>query len=148
MLKPILTFVFSVVLAPFCVGQALNESRKADISESAYRYQIARCYKDRSPETYLLSYEGHDPDDAFMARFASYGSRVMKRSQMRHFKNLETGKWPIVLSLTDIDLRSSRVAYVRATCIGGLLDAYAYRYRVEFRWGRWIVMRRKLVGIS
>jgi hypothetical protein len=149
MLKLMLTLGCSVVFAPFCVGQALSDSRKADISESVYRYQIAQCYKDRSPpETYLLSYEGHDPDDTLMARFASYGSRVMKRSQMRHFKNIETGKWPIILSVTEVDLRSPRVAYVRAACVGGALDSYEYLYRVLLRNGRWFVVRRRLTGIG
>ena len=148
MLKRIMSLVATLVLAVCCFGQTVSDARKTDIIESVYRYQIAHCYKDRSPETYFVSYERHDPDDALFARLASSGRRVMKRSQLRRFKNAETGRWSIVISVSDVNFQSQRIAYVRGTCMGGALDSYSYLYRLEFRWGRWIVMRRKLTGFA
>jgi hypothetical protein len=147
-MKLVVTFLGLLIVAVSCVGQTLSDSRKADVVELVYRTQIAQCYKDRSPKTYFLSYERHDPDDALLERFASYGPRVMKRSQMRQFKNSETGKWPIIISVTNVDFRSQHVAYVRGACTAAVLDGYSYLYRVEFRWGRWIVMRRRLLGVA
>jgi len=148
MLKLIITLVGLLLTGAPCLGQTVDDARKTDVVESVYRYQIAQCYKDRSPEAYFVSYDSHDPDDAVFARLASSGQRVMKRSQLRHFKNADTGRWSIIVSITNVDFRSRRLAYVRGACVAAMLDAYDYLYRVEFRWGRWIVMRRRLLGVA
>ncbi len=148
MLKIIITLGALLLIAASCSGQTVGDARKTDVVESVYRYQIAYCYKDRSPETYFVKYEGRDPDDGLLARLSSSGQRVMTRSQFRNFKNADTGRWSIIVSIANVDFRSQRVAYVRGACTAASLDAYDYLYRVELRWGRWIVMRRKLLGVA
>jgi len=140
--------IFLLACTSPCFGQANNKSREADILESVFRYQIAHCYRYRSPETYFLSYANQDPSDELMARFASSGTRVMKRSQFRHFKNPDTGKWSIILSVSYIDFQSAGRADVRGACTAASLDAYDYLYRVSLRNGRWVVVHRKLIGVS
>lgn len=145
MLKLFIASFGSLLLTASCFGQAVNDARRTDVLESVYRYQIAQCSKDRSPETYFVSYGRTDPDEAVLVRLAASDHRVKKASQRN---DAETGRRSITVSVSNLDFRSQRIAYVRGFCIGGALDSYDYLYRVEFRWGRWIVMRRKLLGFA
>jgi hypothetical protein len=147
MLKLIIASVGSLLVTAFCFGQAVHDARRTGVLESVYRYQIAQCYKDRSPETYFVSYVRSNPDEAAFARLAASDHRVKKVS-LRQFNDAEIGRSSITVSISDVDFRSQRIAYVRGSCIASGLDAYSYLYRVEFRWGRWIVMRRKLTGFA
>ena len=143
----LLTFMF-FSFYPATLSHVRNESPDTDIIESVFRYQIAHCYKDRAPEMYFLSYLKQDPSDELIARLASEGFLVKGRSQMSQFKNKNTGKWSIILAVSDIELRSDRRADVRASCIAAWLDGRTYTYRVVRSNRRWIVTRSKLVGFS
>ncbi len=133
---------------PAALSQVRNESPEVEILESVFRYQIARCYRDRTPDMYFLSYLKQDPSDVLIARLASRGLRVKPRSQMSHFKDKDTGKWSIIVAVDDIELRSQRRADVRASCIAAWLDGRTYTYRLVLSNRRWIVTRSKLVGFS
>ncbi|HEY3042366.1 MAG TPA: hypothetical protein VGJ66_26795 [Pyrinomonadaceae bacterium] len=135
-------------LTPATLGQVRNEPAEFDILESVFRYQIARCYRDRTPGMYFLSYLGQDPSDELIARLASGGFLIKGRSQMSQFKDRNTGKWSIILAVSDIELRSDRRADVRASCIAAWLDGRTYTYRVVRSNRRWIVTRSKVVGFS
>jgi hypothetical protein len=78
MLKLIITLVGSLLVTASCFGQTVSDARKTDVIESVYHYQIAQGYRDRSPETYFVSYESRDPDDALLARLAASAQQVMK----------------------------------------------------------------------
>jgi hypothetical protein len=148
MLRLIITLVGLLVVTAACFGQTVDDARTSAVIESVYRYQIAQCYKDRSPEEYFVSYERHDPDEGLLTRLSSSGQRVMKQSQWRHPRNPGTGRWSVIVSVVRVHFQSQRVAYVKGACETSALDSYSYSYRVEFRWGRWIVMRRKLLGFA
>lgn len=143
----LLTLMF-FSLTPATLSQVRNEPPEVDILESVFRYQIARCYTDRTPEMYFLSYLKQDPSNELIARLASRGSPVKGRSQMSHFKDKDTGKWSIILAVSDIELRSDRRADIRASCIASWLDGRTYTYRVVRSNRRWVVTRSKLVGFS
>ena len=147
MLRLIITLVGSLLLTASCFGQAVDDAQRTDVLESVYRYQIAQCYKGRSPKAYFVSYVRSDPDETVLARLAASDHRVTKVS-LRDLNDPETARSSIIVSISHVDFRSRRIAYVRGSCIAGGLDAYSYLYRVEFRWGRWIVMRRKLTGFA
>ena len=109
-------------------SQVRNEPPEVDILESIFRYEIVRCQRDRAVEMYFLSYRKQDPNDELIAKLASRGLRVKRRSQMSHFKDTDTGKWSIMVDVSDIELRSEWRADARASCYAGLLDGRTSTY--------------------
>jgi len=145
-----LTLIIVAMLSVFSVtsAQTRDESPNVDALESVFRYQISRCFRELSPDTYFLSYLKHDLSDGLMDRLASRGLRVKKRSQFSSFKNRATGKWSVILAVTNLEAIGPRRANVRTECIAGSLNGYSFSNRVVLSRGRWVVTRTKLIGIS
>jgi hypothetical protein len=135
-------------IVPTTLAQSRDESPNVDVLESVFRYQIPRCFRDLSPDAYFLSYLKHDPSDALMERLVSRGLRVKRRSQFSHFKDRETGKWSVILAVTNLEANGSRRINVHTSCIAGALNGYSFSNRVVLSHGRWVVTRTKLIGIS
>jgi hypothetical protein len=145
-----LTLIVLAILwiCPTACSQTPDESPNIDMLESVFRYKIPRCFKELSPDAYFLSYLKHDPTDALMDRLASRGLRVKKRSQFSHFKDRDTGKWSVILAVTDVQTNGASRVTVRTECIAGFLNGYSYSHRLVLSNGRWIVTRSKLIGVS
>jgi hypothetical protein len=118
------------------------------ILEAVFKYQIRGCGKDFHSKIYFLSYKAKDPPDEVVARFADYGGLVRKRSQMRGYRDIETGEQGILLSITRIGRRGSTLAQVSGSCAAGSLEANDYTYRVRRTKRGWRVTRQRLVGVS
>lgn len=138
--------IFSV--CPVTLAQTGSESPNVDVLESVYRYEIPRCFRDLSPNAYFLSFFKHDPSDALIERLASRGLRVKKHSQFSHFKDRQTGKWSVLLAVTDVEANGARRFTVRTSCIAGWLNGCSYSHRVVLSNGRWVVTRTRLIGFS
>ena len=143
----IVLLLFPSVITP-TAAQYGNDSAETDILEAIFRHQIGRCYKDRAPQTYFLSYKKRDPSETLMARFQGDRPRVRTRSQMLGYNYKQTGEHSIVLSIGNLEWINDHSVTVTGSCIGAVLDAYSYEYRVVRRQGKWTVVRRKLTGFS
>jgi hypothetical protein len=118
------------------------------ILEAVFKYQIRGCGKDFHSKIYFLSYKRQDPPDEVVARFANYGMLVRKRSQMRGYRDIQTGEQGILLSITRIDQRGSVRAQVSGSCAAGSLEANYYAYRVSRTKRGWRATHQRLVGVS
>jgi hypothetical protein len=118
------------------------------ILETVFKYQIRSCRKDFPSKIYFLSYRKQDPTDKVVAKFADSAVVVRKRSQMRGYRDIETGEEGILLAITRIDQRESTRAQVFGSCGAGSLAINYYTYRVRRMKRGWRVTHQRLVGVS
>jgi hypothetical protein len=127
------------------------ETRSVDeteILEVVFRHQIARCYKERSPQVYFLSFKGVDPPGALMERFSSWKIPVKTRSQMKGFRDRQTGVHGVLLAVAYIKAKGAGTAEVRGSCGTEMLDGYDYIYSLVREQGRWRVRKQKRFGVA
>jgi len=118
------------------------------ILETVFKYQIRRCGRNFHSKTYFLSYKAQDPPDDLVAGFVDHGMLVRKRSQMRGYRDIETGKQGIMLSIIRIEHLNGNRTQVFGSCGEGSLAANYYTYRVRRTKRGWRVTHQRLVGVS
>ena len=119
-----------------------------DILETVFRYQIDHCYKTHSSKIYFLSYKEQDPPDDVLTRLSGYGDHVRKRSQMRGFRDTETGESGILLAISKIERDGNTTIRAFGSCGTAMLDANSYVYKLRRKNGLWRVTQNRLIGVS
>lgn len=148
MLSSLLTLLLLSAYCPIPHPAASTDSAETEALEAVFRHQINKCYKERSPQLYFLSYKENDPSDTLLNRLKDLGPSVRRRSQMSKFKDRDTGEDGILIAIGDITWKSEFAAKVRASCGVAPLDGYSYEYRIVKKNRKWMVKSHKLTGVS
>jgi hypothetical protein len=147
-MKIVYTLVLALAMMLPIVAQSTTNPSETDVLETIFRYQLARCYRERSPQRYFLSYERHDPSDALMDRFKNDLSHIGRRSQRRGYKGARPGDYGILLAVAKIEWLNDHSVVVMGSCDADTLDGYSYTYRAMRKRRGWIVTRARLTGVA
>ena len=131
------------------INAAYHSHEEDAVLEVVFRYQLANCYKRRSPKVYFLARGVEELSDEFMERFKDHTPPVRKRSQMTsEFRDKETGVQGVILGVKSIKQLDELRFEIEGYCAAGGLDGYGYVYEVVQVEGQWKIKNVRETWIS
>jgi len=157
---PLLILCLMIIATGFAAGED-RASQVDDIREAAFRYQFRKNASglQQKAKVYFLSVrnaqdeKNHDPDEAFMKRFADHKPRVAKASEAHAsseggVRDMKTGERGLLFDLGEIRWISDDTVEIDGGYYEGGLSASGNTYFLKKKTGKWIVERDRMHWIS